>query len=160
MKTSGRHNPRRPRFWTTWQDRYPLRSRCFAEVMRQGRVPGSPSAFETDFGWVLAGETSTCTSHFSIASHHASMVTGDHLLRRFWEIEEQPREHSSLSSEECSVVRHFDHHHSHTEGGRFVFPLPKRPHAKPLGESRSQAVRRFMSLERSLQACSTSLERY
>ncbi len=66
----------------------------FVELMRQGRrtgVPGSPSAFETDFGWVLAGETSTCTSHFSIASHHAFMVTGGDLLRRFWEIEEQPK---------------------------------------------------------------------
>ena len=29
-------------------------------------------------------------------------------------------------------------------------PLPRRPDAKPLGESRSQAVRRFLSLEHSL----------
>ena len=29
-------------------------------------------------------------------------------------------------------------------------PLPKKPQAKPLGESRTQAVRRFLSLERSL----------
>ena len=38
----------------------------FSEVMRQGRrsgMPGSPSAFETDFGWVLAGETSMHFSH-------------------------------------------------------------------------------------------------
>ena len=34
--------------------------------------------------------------------------------------------------------------------GRFVVPLPKDPNAKPIGESRSQAVRRFLSLERSL----------
>lgn len=29
-------------------------------------------------------------------------------------------------------------------------PLPKKPDARPLGESRSQAVRRILSLERSL----------
>ena len=36
--------------------------------------------------------------------------------------------------------------------GRYVVPLPKKLDAKPLGESRSTAVRRFLSLERSLRA--------
>ena len=31
--------------------------------------------------------------------------------------------------------------------GRFVLPLPKRSGVKPLGESRSQAVQRFLSFE-------------
>ena len=37
----------------------------FVDVMCQGRqmgTSGSPSAFETNFGWVLAGETSTHVS--------------------------------------------------------------------------------------------------
>jgi len=51
--------------------------------------------------------------------------------------------------EERAVVRHFTNHY-HAEGGRFVSPLPKKPDAKPIGESRSQAVRRFLSLECSL----------
>ena len=34
--------------------------------------------------------------------------------------------------------------------GRFVVPLPKKENNKLLGESRSQALRRFLSLERSL----------
>ena len=63
----------------------------FSQVVRQGRqsgVHGSPSAFETDFGWVLAGETSTCVSHLSLLTYHTTVVTGDGLLRKFWEIEE------------------------------------------------------------------------
>ena len=34
--------------------------------------------------------------------------------------------------------------------GRFVVPLPNRCGVKPLGESRSQAVRRFLSFEQSV----------
>ena len=54
----------------------------FVEVLCQGHrigAPGSPSAFETEFGWVVA------SSH-SIASHHVSVATGDDLLQKFWEI--------------------------------------------------------------------------
>ena len=51
----------------------------FSEVVRQGQwpgKPGSPSAFETDFGWVLAGETNTHVSHLSLLTHHATVDTG------------------------------------------------------------------------------------
>ena len=47
----------------------------FTQVIRQGRrtgVPGSPSAFETMFGWVLAGETNICMSNLSVVSYHTS----------------------------------------------------------------------------------------
>ena len=40
--------------------------------------------------------------------------------------------------------------HSRSTEGRFIVPLPKKPDAKPLGESRAQAVQRFHSLERVL----------
>ena len=55
-----------------------------------------------------------------------------------------------LSPQEKSVMAHFRDSHRRTEDGRFVVPLPRRRDVKPLGESRSQAVRRFLSLERSL----------
>ena len=47
-------------------------------------------------------------------------------------------------------MQHFKDNHSQTEDGRFIVSWPKKPHVKVLGESRSQAVRRFLSLERSL----------
>ena len=68
----------------------------------------------------------------------------------FWEIEESPKEYANLSTKERSVVRHFEENHSRSETSRFIVPLPRNTQSKSLGESRNQAVRRFLSLERSL----------
>ena len=111
---------------------------------RRIEPPGSPIAFETDFGWVLAGQLDSCTPDHHIVSHHVSFIAGDDPLCRFWEIEENPKNEVGLTPEERSVVQHFKDNHYRTE--RFV-PLPRKPHAKPLGESRSQAVRCFLALE-------------
>ena len=78
------------------------------------------------------------------------LTSSNDILRKFWEIEESPSDQASLSVEERAVVRHFESNHSRSEEGRFIVPLPKDPNARPIGESRSQAVKRFLSLERSL----------
>ena len=125
----------------------------FVDVLCQGRrigAPGYPSAFETDFGWVLAGNVNSHNPTHVVISYHTSLATGDEILRKFWEIEERPNDQTNLSPEERSVIQHFKQNHSRGPDGRFIVPLPKRQHAKPLGETRSQAVRRFLSLERSL----------
>ena len=125
----------------------------FTQVLLQGRrigPPGSPVAFQATFGWVLAGTCASCYPAARIASHHISLLSGDDLLRKFWETEESPTGKPSLSLDERSVVQHFQTTHYRNESGRFVVPLPRKPDAKPLGESRSQAVRRFLSLEHTL----------
>lgn len=127
----------------------------FVDVLRQGRrtgPAGSPIAVETVLGWVLCGGNTTSRGEVNlhITSHHASTVCSDDLLRRFWEIEESPADFPTYTLEERSVVQHFEKSHSRTEAGRFLVPLPKKPDAKPIGESRTQAVRRFFALERSL----------
>ena len=70
--------------------------------------------------------------------------------RKFWELEETPCEQACQSAEERMVVRHSESNHTRSKEGRFIVPLPKDPNARPIGESRSQAVRRFLSLEHSL----------
>ena len=125
----------------------------FAEVVLHGRrlgLPGSPIAFETHFGWVVAGGTDSCVTTQVVTSHHAAFLTGDDLLRRFWEIEEKVGSELCLTLEEKSVLNHFKNHHTQSEDGRFMVPLPRKAGIKPLGESRSQAVRRFISFEHSL----------
>ena len=125
----------------------------YANVMLQGRrsgQPGTPVALETKFGWVLAGKTNLYSNDETIQSHHITISSGDDILRKFWEIEESPKDNSNFSPEERTVVRHFADSHTRTKEGRFIVPLPKNPQAKTLGESRQQAVRRFLSLERSL----------
>ena len=57
----------------------------FVEVLRQGRrigPLGSPSAFETEFGWVFAGNINSHTPSHIISSYHAhaSFVIGDEIL--------------------------------------------------------------------------------
>ena len=47
-----------------------------------------PSCSETKFGWVLAGRTDAGAIDGHITTFHTSLVSGDDLLRKFWEIEE------------------------------------------------------------------------
>ena len=99
---------------------------------------------------MLAGKTEDLTIPPSVTSHHVATLSGDDLLQKFWEIEECPKDASNHSPEERTVVCHFVENYQRNEDGRFVVPLPKNPQSKPLGELRSSAVRRFLSLERSL----------
>jgi hypothetical protein len=131
----------------------PIGVDIFAEVLRQGRrtgPAGSPVAFVTEFGWVLSGQAESSSPTERVTTHHTSVEFKDDTLRKFWEIEEAPTSEAALSMEERSVFNHFKTNHSRTEEGRFVVPLPKRSDAKPIGESRSPAVRRFLCLEHSL----------
>ena len=51
--------------------------------------------------------------------------------------------------EEHIVLQHFKANHSRKPDGQFIVPLLKSDQ-QPLGESRFQAVRRFLSLENAL----------
>lgn len=125
----------------------------YTEVLLNGRRSGpvgSPTAFQTIFGWVLAGRTQSEPTSSCVISHHVSTeISGDDILHKFWEIEEPPRKETPLSMEDQSVMNHFKQSYRINQG-RFVVPLARRSDSNPLGESRSQAVRRFMNLERSL----------
>ena len=77
------------------------------------------------------------------------------MLRKFWELEENPAEDPILTPEETAVVKHFETHHFQSKSGRFTVPLPRKPDSKPIGESRMQAVRRFTQFERSLHSKGT-----
>ena len=123
----------------------------FTSVMRHGRWfhdERSPVALETSFGWVIAGAVQSGQPQ-SIVSHHACTLLSDGLIRKFWEIEEAQPQHV-LTPEVKSVVEYFNETHHQNSDGRFIVSLPKKPDAKALGESRSTAVTRFLSLERSL----------
>lgn len=137
----------------------------YIDILRHGRrsgPTGSPTAFETEFGWVLCGsadpEPVTAQVSVHVTTFHASALLGDDILRRFWEIEESPSDQLSMTVEERAVMHHFQTNHKRTQEGRFVVPLPKNPEAKLIGESRFQALRRFIALERSLTAKGTFTE--
>ena len=121
----------------------------FIDCLLEGRLigpSGSPTAFKTAFGSVLGG-LKAC-SH-TVSSHVTVSCLNDS-IRKFWEIEEAPSDRLALTLEESTVMKHFQENHYHTPEGTFVVPLPKRSPIDPIGESRSQAVRRFLCFERSL----------
>ena len=64
--------------------------------------------------------------------------------------EDSCRLHPHSRGATCHIIEHFNSHHSHDPDGRLVVPLPKRSLEVKLGESCSQAVRRFLSFERSI----------
>ncbi len=127
----------------------------FGDVLRHGRrsgPSGSPTAFETRFGWVLAGAISGEMPLSRVISNHVTALSTDDLLRRFGETEELSSGRPPHSVDEQRVVTHFQKEHRRDDTGRFVVPLPLKMDAGILGESRSTAVRRFFSLERSLRS--------
>ena len=101
-------------------------------------VPGTPTALETEFGWMLADSMDVIrTQTTQLVTHHTAVLSCD-LLRKFLEVEEMPSE-PVLSVEEKAVMKHLKNH-SCPPDGRFAVPLPRRDDGPRIEESRSQAV--------------------
>ena len=117
----------------------------FVDILHQGQRTGpigSPLTIETESVWVLCGcSTSSGDVNLHVTSHYAATVCIDDLSRKFLDTEESSSDLPILTLEEHSVLQDFEINHSHTRAGRFVVPLPKKPNAETLVESRSQAVR-------------------
>ena len=87
----------------------------FVEIICHGRRSGtcnSPTALETECGWVLPRGAGNCVTPSTVASYHVSMLTGDNILHQFWESEEKTVANSTLTLEECSVLDDFHSEHS------------------------------------------------
>ena len=82
----------------------------YADVLLHGRrsgPPNTPVAFEMKFEWVLAGKTGDLTITSTTTSHHVATISGDDVLRKFWEIED--------TTPQSNLLLFI----------RFVVPLPK-----------------------------------
>ena len=62
----------------------------YVNVLRHGRrdgPPGSPTAFETDLGWVLCGSTGSTSpstqANVHVTAFHTSVLSCDDILRKF-----------------------------------------------------------------------------
>ena len=78
--------------------------------MASGRVPGA-TTFETDFGWVLGGNTGPFSvspqTNFHVLTFHITDLSDDDVLRKFWG-DEESSDQACLSAE---VIHHFDSNH-------------------------------------------------
>ena len=85
----------------------------FGRAMLNGRrhgPSGSPSAFKTHFGWVLAGTVRAERANQKTESCYHYHV--GETLRLFWETEDYSLQQPVLSIEEKAVIEHFKENHS------------------------------------------------
>jgi len=128
-------------------------SDLYGEIIRDGirrGAVGQPIAQNTIFGWILSGPTalphSAQSSTVQYCSHAASlsqaeMLSLDNALRRFWELEEIPRQ-TVLTPDEQRCEDHFIATHSRSADGRYIVRLPfKNGPPIDIGQSRDTAAR-------------------
>ena len=100
---------------------------------------------KTMLGWVVAGGADILNIPVQGSCHLIK------LIERFWVIE--GLDHEPLKSrDEISCEQHYVDNTTRDETGRYIVRLPFRDSKFQLGESRLQALRRFHSLEKKLEA--------
>ncbi|XP_063975050.1 uncharacterized protein LOC135161431 [Diachasmimorpha longicaudata] len=103
---------------------------------------------KTRLGWNTAGGSRNLNPNTTVS---CNVVKLDKLIERFWLIEDF--DHEPLKSrDEVSCEQHFVTNTQHDSTGRYVVRLPFRDSKFQLGESRTQAFKRFQSLTRKLAA--------
>ena len=121
--------------------------------------PLEPMANATKFGWAISGPslchlpTSTFVSshHIQHSSENSSEPQLDKLIYEFWDAEREEQLEQPLSVLENQVQETYLATVQYlAKDKRYQVTLPRRPGAKHLGLSRSQAVSRFLSNERSV----------
>ena len=119
--------------------------------------PGTPTAWHTVFGWVLRGcytpdknETKKKTTVLTTTTAESNQTT-DALIVRFWEVEDGPKNANALTPEEEKVQEHYLQTHSYDpQAEKYTVSLPRREGNSTLGDSRTQALNRARSTEKSL----------
>ncbi|XP_062541030.1 uncharacterized protein LOC134209064 [Armigeres subalbatus] len=122
---------------------------------------GFPWVVETLFGWAVTGPASrsaTCIPRFCYLSTADDRLEA--ALRKFWDMEIIPSA-PVRSTEESICEEHYAATTMRNSAGRYIVRLPRTEDSeKVLGESRSIADRRFLSLERRLDRDHASKDSY
>lgn len=105
---------------------------------------------QTKLGAVVMGNLgdscATTASHVFSSVKECSSHDIEHLIKRFWEVEELPSV-SKKSKEHQLVEKIFTEGYTRDENGRFSVPIPINPEVKEIGDSRPMALKRFHILE-------------
>lgn len=122
----------------------------YQEIILEGLIKGnsgSPIAQNSEFGWILSGQIKKNLRQHQIVSL-VSNVEIDQQLRKFWELEEIPRQ-KYLTKNEQKAEEHYKKTVSRCKNGRYIVHLPFDDDVKEvLGDSRNRAVARLMQLEK------------
>ena len=118
--------------------------------------PSEPGAHATVFGWVLVGPIKALHSTTQdIPTCHVQPMSNDELYGlayNFWLSESAEQPEGTLSSIETEVENHYEETVTYSStDSRYQVTLPKKPDCLPLGESRPQALQRYISNESSIE---------
>ncbi|XP_058840343.1 uncharacterized protein LOC131695821 [Topomyia yanbarensis] len=126
-----------------------------------------PLLVDSVFGWIVAGSAGsafsipslTCTSN-SCSVVAVSMVSLEESLERFWQMEELTTK-DNYSNEERHCESFYQSTVARNSEGRYMVRLPrKQDFAVMLGQSKTNALRRFEFLERRLERDSSLKQEY
>ena len=115
--------------------------------------PTEPKAFNTVFGWAVAGQYQGSPVQAPTSLHVVCEAGEDltSLLKRFLEsVETSSKAVSLFTLEEQVAVGTFQQTVKRTTEGRYQVNLPRKPDSASLGNSRDQALKRFHITESSL----------
>ncbi|XP_011858580.1 PREDICTED: uncharacterized protein LOC105556118, partial [Vollenhovia emeryi] len=104
---------------------------------------------KTKLGWVAVGPLKDVYTN-SIRCNLSRSDNLDEQLTKFWEIEELGN-NKILSQEETECEKHFVENIRRDQDGRFVVTIPFKGDPGELGESKTIACKRLISLERRLE---------
>ena len=115
-----------------------------------------PAAQETIFGWAIIGPVRSWGKDIQpISANCAQVMSADEnlndLLAAFWKTEEPDSPSHSLSQQEEQVQTMYSDTISYCSSScRYQVALPWKPDVPPLGDSRAQALSRYIFNERSI----------
>ncbi|GFW55680.1 uncharacterized protein TNCV_120641 [Trichonephila clavipes] len=122
---------------------------CTALIQGQTLSLGKdkPFAIRSELGWIIGGKANSSGQN-SFHVNHIQLVS-DQLINKFWELDSVPCA-KPLTSLEEACEDHFVKTHSRDENGRYTVKLPFHTPPTRLGNSKQNAIRRLISVERHL----------
>ncbi|UYV61147.1 hypothetical protein LAZ67_1003576 [Cordylochernes scorpioides] len=140
-----------PEFYVTKPIDLILGADTFVEIIlgHKTDLKHHPIALNTKLGWLVSGRIhSNIKSNTSVINHCTTEL--DSSIRKFWELEDVPISKAQLGTKNaCEIL--FKSNLKRDIEGRYSVNLPFKS-TPNLGDSRSQALRRFFNLENRLQA--------
>ncbi|XP_047040813.1 uncharacterized protein LOC124645111 [Helicoverpa zea] len=110
--------------------------------------PGLPVALHSVFGWVITGRLDAeCSPPAETSTLLASTAALDNVVKRFWEVEEPPKQTIvNPENEKCEQI--YTDLVRRNEDGRYVVPMLLKEEHEQLGDSHRTALSRLHNLEK------------
>nr|XP_033189843.1 uncharacterized protein LOC117156692 [Bombus vancouverensis nearcticus]XP_033191415.1 uncharacterized protein LOC117157482 [Bombus vancouverensis nearcticus] len=136
-------------------------AQLFWDLLREGRIVSANPTLQlrnTELGWIVTGET-VARRQPQTTNCNVTLQALQEEVHKFWTIEEGPSRRR-WSSEEQACETHYVTHTTREATGRYKVRLPFKNESAKLGDTYQLALKRFLSLEHSLQQRPTLKTQY